>query len=424
MPRITPLRILLLIPVFYAVLVLLWAALPSPEVPWGTDIVGKAAEHLWRGGTITRVYDVDDFFPHADSSPYVQTARRSQRLSFALDFAYNASSRRLAISGYYDTQVWNVSMLLEVASYQDDNVYLTESFGVDVKTGDHDGINLPWFTPADATLLFWEIHEEVVPVPLRLRAHGDRNIQVLPDSEVWEHAEFASRQQSTVPLLSLVVDPTDPERELQHAIWPSGDVAPNSSPSSTFMARRAILRILLPSWSLVADVLMPRVGRLIVLLATAVSLAFWVFVVYAAVVLACWKASGMTDFWPWARTFWMTRRVVSYLGAKISPARDPAEGKVVVDESEGAETIDEVARTGPTPLTSPWAFFTSSSPLDDLFVTFEATKPLVQPLGRSGMRRRRTGDLEGQVESTASTSSASKEANGEIATGESPAPPP
>ncbi|OCT50108.1 hypothetical protein CLCR_07084 [Cladophialophora carrionii] len=400
MPRITPLRILLLIPVFYAVLVLLWAALPSPEVPWGTDIVGKAAEHLWRGGTITRVYEVDDFFPYADSSPYVQTARRSQRLSFALDFAYNASSRRLAIGGYYDTQVWNVSMLLEVASYHDDNVYLTESFGVDVKTGDHDGINLPWFTPADATLLFWEIHEEVVPVPLRLRAHGDRNIQVLPDSEVWTL------------------------RELQHAIWPSGDVAPNSSPSSTFMARRAILRILLPSWSLVADVLMPRVGRLMVVLATAVSLAFWVFVVYAAVVLACWKASGMTDFWPWARTFWMTRRVVSYLGAKISPARDPAEGKVVVDESEGAETTDEVARTGPTPLTSPWAFFTSSSPLDDLFVTFEATKPLVQPLGRTGLRRRRTGDLEGQGESTASTPSASKEPNGEIATGESPAPQP
>ncbi|EXJ62075.1 hypothetical protein A1O7_02508 [Cladophialophora yegresii CBS 114405] len=419
MPRFTPLRVLLLIPVFYALLVLLWAALPSPEVPWGTDIVGKAAEHLWRGGTITRVYDVDDFFPYADSSPYVHKARRSQRMSFALDFAYNASSRGLTIGGPRDAQVWNVSMLVEVASYEDDNVYLTESFGVDVKTGDRDGVNLPWFTPADATLLFWDIHEEVVDVPLRLRAHGDRNIQVLPDSEVWEHEEYASRQQSIVPLLTLVLDPTDTERELRHAIWPSGDVAPNSSPTSTFKARRAVLRILLPSWFLVADVLLPRVGRLILVLATTVSFAFWMSLAYAAVVLACWKASGMADFWPWARTFWMTRCVVGYLGAKISPPKDPAEGKLAVDKGEGGE----VATTGPTPLTSPWAFFTSSSPLDDLFVTFEATKPLVRPIGRSGLRRRRTGDLEGQVESAASSSAASKEVDGENVTGESSAAP-
>jgi hypothetical protein len=230
-----------------------------------------------------------------------------------------------------------------------------------------------------------------------------------------------------------VVDPTDTERELRHAIWPAGEVSPNSSPSSTFMARRAILRILRPSWFFFADGVVPRIGRLIVALAGALSLAFWVCVAYAAVVVACWKASGTDAFWPWARTFWMTRHVVSYVGAKISlPTRSPAEDRVVagVDGSEADATTsgtgDEVAlSTGPTPLTSPWAFFTSSSPLDDLFVTFEATKPLVQPITRAGLRRRRTGDdLEGQVESAASVSSASKAVDDKKIASENSAPPP
>jgi hypothetical protein len=118
----------------------------------------------------------------------VQAPRRSGRWSFALDFAYNASARSLTMSGYYDLQVWNVTMLMEVASNEDGNVYLTESFDVAVKTGDNDGTNLPWFTRADATLFFWEIYKDVVTVPLRVRVFGGRNVQVLPDSEVWVSA--------------------------------------------------------------------------------------------------------------------------------------------------------------------------------------------------------------------------------------------
>ncbi|KIW70388.1 hypothetical protein PV04_02661 [Phialophora macrospora] len=417
MPRITPLRILLLVPLFYASLVLLWATLPSPDVSWGTDISDKTAEYLWRGGTVTRVYDVDDFFPYTDMTPAVQAGRRSQRSSFALDFAYNASARSLTMSGYYDAQVWNLTMLMEVASNEDGNIYLTEAFGVAVKTGDHDGINMPWFTPADATLLFWEIHKDVVTVSLRIRVFGDGNVQVLPDGNLWAHANYAQRQHSIVPLLSLVVDPTNAEGALQQAIWPAGEVTPNSSPSSTFRARRTILRVLLPSWSLVAKGVIPRIGKLIIVLAGALYLAFWMCVVYTAVVMACWKASRTAAFWPWARTFWMTRHVVSYLGAKVSSsARGPDEGRIVVatdgnkaDATASGAGDEVVSSTGPRPLTSPWAFFTSSSPLDDLFVTFEATKPLVQPIGRNGLRRRRTGDdLERQVESAPSASSASE----------------
>ncbi len=56
MPRITPLRILVLVPLFYILLVVSWVILPSPDVPWGTDTVEKTEERLWSGGSVTRVY--------------------------------------------------------------------------------------------------------------------------------------------------------------------------------------------------------------------------------------------------------------------------------------------------------------------------------------------------------------------------------
>ena len=56
MPRITLLRILFLAPLFYLLLILIWVILPSPDVPWGTDLAEKTEEQLWRGGTVTRVY--------------------------------------------------------------------------------------------------------------------------------------------------------------------------------------------------------------------------------------------------------------------------------------------------------------------------------------------------------------------------------
>jgi len=42
----------------------------------------------------------------------------------------------------------------------------------------------------------------------------------------------------------------------------------------------------------------------------------------------------------------------------------------------------EINGRHPKPLSSIWAFFKSSSPLDDLFITFAWTRPLTQPLQR------------------------------------------
>lgn len=54
-------------------------------------------------------------------------------------------------------------------------------------------------------------------------------------------------------------------------------------------------------------------------------------------------------------------------------------------------------RTGPQPISSISEFLVSPSPLDDLFVTFNATRPLVRPLftfGWAGLWREKGEDME------------------------------
>ncbi|KAJ9616469.1 hypothetical protein H2200_000188 [Cladophialophora chaetospira] len=424
MRRITLLRIVLLAPLFYLLLILLWVVLPSPDVPWGTDVADKTEDRLYRGETVTRVYDVDDFFPYMDLTPSVQVARRSQRDSFALTFAYDAPTGAFSVRGHGSTNTFNLnhpySPKTETAAF-----VWWDTVKVEAKTGDHDGINLPGFSHADSALLYWEIHRDVATLPLWvtieegiLEGKPIRRVDIKPDGEAFDPLKTNETNRAAPnSLLTLFVDPEHPTRSLRHAMWPrirnsktqSSDLRPfkpNSSPSRTFPIRRAIQAILVPSWFFIDEVVFPLIEASASILSGAVHLVFWLIIIYVVAVLAYWKASGAGAFWPWTRTFWMTRAMVRYLGARISPARFGTDvDKADLDGSEG-ETSDTASavtsREGPTPLTSPWAFFTSSSPLDDLFVTFEATKPLVQPIG---LRRRRTGDLEGQAgESTASAS--------------------
>lgn len=136
----------------------------------------------------------------------------------------------------------------------------------------------------------------------------------------------------------------------------------------------------------------------IILFLTALYIVFWVGVVYLLVVLACWSKRGRPNFWPWARRFVLTRAIVRY-------ARPTVEGEdEEFEEYEDAEGT-ETNRIEPKALTSPWAFFTSSSPLDDLLVTYEVTRPFVRPIHLT-LRRRRTQDVEaGEVAATAAATS-------------------
>lgn len=160
---------------------------------------------------------------------------------------------------------------------------------------------------------------------------------------------------------------------------------PSWSPSLTFPIRRAIGKVIIPTSQITvkAMTVIVTVARVLCALVIATFEAF-IFTVglYVTLVLACWKSKGTPPFWPWASSFWLTRRVVRYIGPAASSSLDSKsdnDGDGHTGESNPENSEDEGPRT-PQPLTSIWGFFTSKSPLDDLLVTFQVTRPFVQPL--------------------------------------------
>lgn len=190
-----------------------------------------------------------DFFPLNDPLPAVQEARNTGRSAFAVDYTYCPRKGELTISGvpgsdshsdselqivdpsqtsteetnYYETETetetepdtthtsqhapshtshafhashsahathathtkyantYNISALLHSSTLP----YISAPFILRAKAGDQDGINLPSFPEADATLLYWEIHRDVAELPLRVRVVNESTVQIWPDSKFW-----------------------------------------------------------------------------------------------------------------------------------------------------------------------------------------------------------------------------------------------
>lgn len=174
----------------------------------------------------------------------------------------------------------------------------------------------------------------------------------------------------------------------------------NSSPSRTLIIRRAISAVLVPTW-LFIDAVVSVVGETVMFVVKDFLFLLTLLGFYVVLVLACWKRAGSPPFWAWARSFWLTARVAAVLEPKLTE-RDDVKLRGNGKDSDGSGSEGEDGRVkdgdGPKPLTSVWAFFRSSSPLDDLLVTFEITRGLVQPLNWT-QGRRRLGDEEAPIDS-------------------------
>lgn len=149
------------------------------------------------------------------------------------------------------------------------------------------------------------------------------------------------------------------------------------SPSLTFPIRQGIVKILAPTFEVLGGIVSFTVTSILAF----TYLLIYTLGIYVLLVLACYSASKRPPFWKWARSFPLTKHAVRLLGPPAELGRDEKDD----DEDDGPKSSDETV-TGPQPLTSVLAFFTSKSPLDDLLVTFEFTRPFVQPLSLSWRR--------------------------------------
>ncbi|EXJ84360.1 hypothetical protein A1O3_05027 [Capronia epimyces CBS 606.96] len=472
MPRISLLRVLLLPPACWLALVLLWVVLPAPPVPWNDE----ASEYLWQGGTVTRVYKFADFFPWSDPLPAVQDARGTGRTAFAVDYTYCWRTGELTISGgtgawaststsilgsgaeagaetgeeteartparsgsepqshahaYTHTpyaNTYNISALLHSPSLP----YTAAPFILRAKAGDQDGMNLPSFPEADATLLFWEVHGDVAELPLRVRVVNESTVQIWPDSKFWDadRAKGVRNRAETPsafpPLLSITFNTTrtktgdkaksvttvdtfvpfhvqfprsasTAESEVESEVEVYSKLEPtSSSPSRTFVVRRTISALVVPVGLFVIDHVFAHIWFPVEIGFRIAHVLFFLLAVYVAVVFVCWKAQGSPPYWRFTRTFWLTRPVTAYLGPRLASRDNENDDDELFDGTSRGEkrgyksNLDDDtfslqrprSRTssGPKPLTSFRAFFSSRSPLDDLFVTFDSTRGFVRPL--------------------------------------------
>lgn len=241
--------------------------------------------------------------------------------------------------------------------------WVSETITIPAKLGDLDGINLPWFRQADATILFWNIHNETASIPIRLQVYDDK-IEVVPDVGTWD-VDSQVWTSTREPLI--VLSNTDGFNSTPVLVeFPKAWHLENSSPSRGFSIRRASQSVLVPT-----GLFIYRHSAFVALqFNAALKLVVQLLILYAAVVFICWIANGKPHFGPWSRSFLLTRHAVACMPTLN---RDTSVRQADTDGENGS------ARR-PQPLRGIGDFFRSASPLDDLFVTFEYTKSMVEPL--------------------------------------------
>lgn len=160
------------------------------------------------------------------------------RYGFALDYSVSSSSNdllNLVISGSEEPlKIYHPTLST------DENAEESQQILAVARTGDDDGVNLPWFDFADSILLYWWIHQDDVEAELVARwkwasiPDKIQKLDVVPAGQ--------ERNPLVDPLLSIQVQQKGTIAELVEAVVP--DIPISSSPTVTYPFRVAIVCLL------------------------------------------------------------------------------------------------------------------------------------------------------------------------------------
>jgi hypothetical protein len=297
-----------------------------------------------------------DFFPYSDKSSSVRRSTLTGRRSFALDYALDIPGQSLSLGPDASLNITPPSSL----------PYLSQEFKIRSKAGDQDGVNLPWFSRADATLLFGQSDiygQDIASLFLRARWTESGMLEIWPDSQQW--VTNTSNPSNLSPLLMLENYTTATQAQF-HVILPTN--VPSWSPSYTYPVRAFILMILKPT-SLALWAFVVGIGPVISSVWTIITMFAQYLIVYIAIVMLVWLIKGRPPF----AQFFATSPFTRFIHDSLVPREEQ-------QQSTEKRSDPDNNREQPKPLTSFWAFFRSTSPLDDLLVTFALTRRLAQPL--------------------------------------------
>jgi len=346
--------------------------LPSPSRE-SQDPNHHSTTVLKAGKILTRIYDFDDFFPYWDRSESVQLSRETGRRSFALDYAILIPTQSLRLGYHTFLNITPPAVL----------PFISAPLIARATTGDQDGACPPWFSYADATLLSSQADiygQDIASLSLRAWWTESGRLEIWPDSQHWGNDSLNTPNLSLSPLLS-IENYTPGTQARFRAILPTK--VSSSSPSYTYPIRVMILKVLKPT----ALALLEFLGVL-----NGIFTALWSFIglvakgliIYMAAVALLWLIKGKPPFQEFFATSLITRPIAARFGIKSEQQLSTA---VSIEKDD--------RKKDPKPLTNIWAFFKSTSPLDDLFVTFAFTRRLTQPL------RQRSSSASDQTEEKA-----------------------
>ncbi|KAJ7598616.1 hypothetical protein C8J56DRAFT_1039504 [Mycena floridula] len=305
---------------FCIVLLILWFALPSP-VP--DD--GYPQRILLSGQRLTRVFDLQQFFPYHDNTQSVRDARRTGRQYMALEFELLEDNNVLSIWGGDDLLIPITGKARPLPrsriTLSNNTIGVSQPIRISSNTGDLDGVNPPYFAKADAALLFWWFHHDTATITLRVRVEKTK-VEVWPDSVIWTLPLETPTLPPFPPLLT--VDLAEPGELPVFKFAPS-----SSSPSAWFYQIRLGLIFTLAPIALFGLVLLWGTIDLVRNLSIIATLLFKI----GAIVVGCIAIYCLA----WVFIWWVRngRRPIPFreIGEAVSAVMHRQAQEPVVDEA-------------------------------------------------------------------------------------------
>lgn len=395
MPRIRTLNIVLAPVLLLTSLLLLWFTLPFPPIVADFARAEYIQAVLQSGSSLTTIHKPGSSFrkPHQppsrdDQEPYPNFQSgvfNAVILSWQLhrDPAVNAISLQLGTPLMTDTvpDFGGTVNLTELAVKTPG--FLTNEVYMWAPAGDQDGVSLPYFDYADATLIYHQAIATWQAVHLRFLVPATGVVQVWKDMPRWDTFDAED---------IAFIDEDDKSRGLLATFDLSAVVGKASKslkdikirdfdgmlPTKTYAIRRLILALLKPVASSTSTAV-DRVEPMFHLVGQALKLLLLSSIGYFVVVVICWMVWGSRrPFTTWIRNFWLTRRIHRYIMGPPPPSIWGPSGPLEGEDEEKGHRREPEGRI--IPVTGIVSFFTSSSPLDSLLASFENTRWMVLPI--------------------------------------------